>query len=71
MVIKTLIYLLNCFYKTRKKACDILNEKFGTNVQIVLNKEVVDLLAKTTEALEKEGGLSGKVHSNDTKSTEE
>lgn len=64
-------YYLNCFYKTRKKACDILNEKFGTNVEIVLNKEVVDLLAETTEALEKEGGDSGKVYSNDTKSTEE
>ena len=64
-------YYLNCFYKTRKKACDILNEKFGTNVEIVLNKEVVDLLAETTEALEEEGGLNGKVHSNDTKSTEE
>lgn len=64
-------YYLNCFYKTRKKACDILNEKFGTNVEIVLNKEVVDLLAETTEALEKEGGESGKVHSNDSKSTEE
>jgi hypothetical protein len=64
-------YYLNCFYKTRKKACDILNEKFGTNVEIVLNKEVVDLLAETTEALEKEGGLNGKVHSNNTKSTEE
>lgn len=64
-------YYLNCFYKTRKKACDILNEKFGTNVEIVLNKEVVDLLAETTEALEKEGGESGKVHSNNTKSTEE
>ena len=63
-------YYLNCFYKTRKKACDILNEKFGTNVEIVLNKEVVDLLAETTEALEKEGGLNGKVHSNNTKSTE-
>ena len=64
-------YYLNCFYKTRKKACDILNEKFGTNVEIVLNKEVVDLLAETTEALEEEGGLNGKVHSNNTKSTEE
>lgn len=64
-------YYLNCFYKTRKKACDILNDKFGTNVEIVLNKEVVDLLAKTTEALEKEGGLNGKVHSNDSNSTEE
>lgn len=64
-------YYLNCFYKTRKKACDILNEKFGTNVEIVLNKEVVDLLAKTTEALEKEGGDSGKVYGNNTNSTEE
>ena len=64
-------YYLNCFYKTRKKACDILNEKFGTNVEIVLNKEVVDLLAETTEALEEEGGLNGKVHSDDTKSAEE
>lgn len=64
-------YYLNCFYKTRKKACDILNEKFGTNVEIVLNKEVVDLLAETTEALEKEGGLNGKVHSDNSKSTEE
>ena len=64
-------YYLNCFYKTRKKACDILNEKFGTNVEIVLNKEVVDLLAETTRALEEEGGLNGKVYSNDSKSTEE
>ena len=64
-------YYLNCFYKTRKKACDILNEKFGTNVEIVLNKEVVDLLAETTEALEKEGGDSGKVYDNNTNSTEE
>lgn len=64
-------YYLNCFYKTRKKACDILNEKFGTNVEIVLNKEVVDLLAETTEALEKEGGLNGKVYNNNSKSTEE
>ena len=64
-------YYLNCFYKTRKKACDILNEKFGTNVEIVLNKEVVDLLAETTEALEKEGVDNGKVHGDNSKSTEE
>lgn len=64
-------YYLNCFYKTRKKACDILNEKFGTNVEIVLNKEVVDLLAETTRALEKEGEDSGKVYDNNTNSTEE
>lgn len=64
-------YYLNCFYKKRKEACDILNKKFGTNVEIVLNKEVVDLLAETTRALEEEGESDGKVHSNDSNSTEE
>lgn len=64
-------YYLNCFYKKRKEACDILNKKFGTNVEIVLNKEVVDLLAETTRALKKEGDNDGKVHSDDSNSTEE
>ena len=44
-------YYLNCFYKTRKKACDEINEKFLKNskikLEIVLNKEVVELLDKT------------------------
>lgn len=43
-------YYLNCWYKTRKKACDEINEKFfnGENkIEIVLNKDVVDLLNKT------------------------
>lgn len=60
-------YYLNCFYKTRKKACDILNEKFGTNVEIVLNKEIIDLLAETM----KEGEDDGQVHSNNTNSSKE
>lgn len=47
-------YYLNCFYKTRKKACDLLNKKFGTNVKIVLNKEVLDLLQET-QGLDQEG----------------
>ena len=63
-------YYLNCFYKKRKEACDILNKKFGTNVEIVLNKEVVDLLAETTQSL-KEGVDSGKVHSDNSNSAEE
>ena len=63
-------YYLNCFYKKRKEACDILNKKFGTNVEIVLNKEVVDLLAETTRALEKEGGNDGEIHSDNSNSTE-
>lgn len=63
-------YYLNCFYKKRKEACDILNKKFGTNVEIVLNKEVVDLLARTTQSLE-EGVKNGEVHSDDSNSTKE
>lgn len=63
-------YYLNCFYKKRKEACDILNKKFGTNVEIVLNKEVVDLLARTTQSLE-EGVKYGEVHSDDSNSTKE
>lgn len=64
-------YYLNCFYKKRKEACDILNKKWGTNVEIVLNKEVVDLLAKTTENLDKEGDNNGSLHSDDSKPSEE
>ena len=64
-------YYLNCFYKKRKEACDILNKKWGTNVEIVLNKEVVDLLAKTTENLDKDGDKNGSLYSNDSKPSEE
>ena len=39
---------LNCFYKTRKKACDEINEKFLKNsdkkINIILNKDVITLL---------------------------
>lgn len=41
-------YYLNCFYKTRKKACDDINYKYGLDVEIKLNKDILDLL-KTTE----------------------
>ena len=41
-------YYLNCFYKTRKSACDEINEKFGLNIELQLNKEMLDLL-KTSE----------------------
>lgn len=37
-------YYLNCFYKTRKKACDDINKKYGLDVKIKLNKDVLDLL---------------------------
>ena len=41
-------YYLNCFYKTRKRACDQINEKFLSNsdikVKVMLNKDVYELL---------------------------
>ena len=37
-------YYLNCFYKTRKKACDLINEKYGLDIKIELNKDVLELL---------------------------
>lgn len=47
-------YYLNCWYKTRKKACDEINEKFlsdsETKISIELNDEVMNLLAETNNA---------------------
>ena len=37
-------YYLNCFYKTRKKACDEINKKYGLDISIKLNKDVLELL---------------------------
>lgn len=41
-------FYLNCFYKTRKQACDIINEKFlkdnDLKISISLNKDIADLL---------------------------
>ena len=33
-------YYLNCFYKTRKKAVDEINEKFGLDLKLTVNKDV-------------------------------
>lgn len=40
-------YYLNCWYKTRKRACDEINKKFNLNISIDLNKDVMDLLNST------------------------
>ena len=40
-------YYLNCFYKTRKKACEQIKEKFGLDIEIELNKDIIDLLNVT------------------------
>lgn len=37
-------YYLNCFYSPRKQACDRINEKYGLNIKIKLNKDITDLL---------------------------
>ena len=37
-------YYLNCFYSPRKQACDKINEKYGLNIKLRLNKDVLDLL---------------------------
>ena len=37
-------YYLNCFYKPRKEACDKINEKYGLNIKVTLNNEVMKLI---------------------------
>lgn len=44
-------YYLNCWYKTRKRACDEINKKFFNGeekIKVVLNKDVYELLNDTT-----------------------
>lgn len=33
-------YYLNCFYKTRKKAVDEINKKFGLDLKLTVNKDI-------------------------------
>lgn len=41
-------FYLNCFYKTRKQACELINEKFlkdsDVKISISLNKDIADVL---------------------------
>lgn len=67
-------YYLNCWYKTRKKACDEINEKFlkdnELKVNIILNHEVINLLNNTkndiifTDDMESEESEYGKIYDN-------
>ena len=56
-------YYLNCFYKTRKQACDLINKKYDLNIKLVLNKEMIELLNTTkndiidVEVQDNEGGV--------------
>ena len=58
-------YYLNCYYKTRKKACDEINEKFGLDISIELNKDIIDLLNVTENDIinyEDRGDDDGKIY---------
>lgn len=44
-------YYLNCFYKTRKKACDEINERYGLNISIKLNDDVLKLINENEKEL--------------------
>ena len=57
-------YYLNCFYKTRKKACDEINEKFGLDIDIELNKEIIDLLNITENDIIDGGDDNGQIYDN-------
>ena len=59
-------YYLNCFYKTRKKACDEINKKFGLDIKIKLNDEVMDLLKETNNVnIDMESGENGEIYNYD------
>ena len=59
-------YYLNCFYKTRKDACDRINNKYNLNIEISLNKEILDLLDLNEDDIinYKEGENDGKIYDN-------
>lgn len=60
-------YYLNCFYKTRKQACDLINEKYNLNIEIELNKEITNLLNVSENDIinyEDRSGENGEVYYN-------
>lgn len=60
-------YYLNCFYKTRKQACDLINEKYELNIEIELNKEITNLLNISENDIinyEDRSGENGEVYYN-------
>ena len=60
-------YYLNCFYKTRKQACDLINEKYELNIEIELNKEITNLLNISEDDIinyEDRSGENGEIYYN-------
>ena len=60
-------YYLNCFYKTRKEACDLINKKYNLNISIELNKDVIKLLNENKDLLNlnEVGDNNGTLYYND------
>lgn len=61
-------YYLNCFYKTRKEACDLINKKYNLDIKLELNKDVLKLIEENKSELinpQKEGVNNGSLYSND------
>lgn len=60
-------YYLNCFYKTRKQACDLINERYDLNIEIELNKEITNLLNVSKNDIinyEDRSGENGEIYYN-------
>lgn len=60
-------YYLNCFYKTRKQACDLINERYDLNIEIELNKEITNLLNVSEDDIinyEDRSGENGEIYDN-------
>lgn len=60
-------YYLNCFYKTRKRACEQIKEKFNIDITIELNKDIIDLLNITENDIINydRGDEDGEIYNND------
>ena len=66
-------FYLNCTYSTRKKAVDLMNEKWNLNIELKINKNMAELLGEAANQIFKEeenqektgGSASGSIHNND------
>ena len=60
-------FYLNCFYKVRKKACDDINKKYGLDIDIELNKDIITLLNETENGIINDGigDNNGEIYDND------
>lgn len=55
-------YCLNVFYKPRLDACDRLNKKYGLNIKVKVNS---DILNELNNLLDEDGDMFGEIYDND------